>query len=98
MVIAQYRLPWFSDDQLGVPMEIHKVNEVKGKFGPEIELELQDPHYKFCKVSCYGQNLNALITAFGADTDNWLKKRIEIEKQDVKWKGQEKTLKVFRAL
>lgn len=97
MVIAQYRVSWLGDADLGMPFEVQQVDEVKGKWGPEFELILMNEHGETRRMSCFGANQNFMISNYGPDTDKWRKAVIKVEKEERPWKnGETKVLKLIR--
>jgi len=95
MVLIQISVPWLREEHLERPLEITKVNEVKGKFGPEIELEAKCGS-DTVRFSCYGKNKNFMVYQFGADTEAWIGKIIIVGLVQQEWKGTLKEMRVFR--
>jgi len=95
MVIVETNKRWLGNDQLGTPLRIRKVEQVKGKYGPEIELTLADEYDMEFRTGCFGENLNFMVYNFGRESDAWLERMIKVDKVEREWKDGTKTLKLF---
>jgi len=62
MVIVETNKRWLGNDQLGTPLKIRKVEQVKGKYGPEIELTLADEYDMEFRTGCFGENVYMKLT------------------------------------
>lgn len=79
MVLIEVTVPWVKPEQFERKLIISDVYSVKGKYGNEIELRLQEHDtLAECRMSVYGKNKNFLVNTYGPDTDNWLTKPISI--------------------